>query len=435
MSDLDQLRNIDNLRRARRWIKSNADASYKSYFRNLYRNFAIADEAFLDDLADRLRRNIYHPTKATKLFFPKPSGILRPYSLLTVEDQIIYQAAANLVAERLFPHVRHRYNKQVFGHLYAGKASVWFYRKWSGGYKAFNDGAREAYSDGFNYTASFDLTACYDSIDHQVLRYFLLKFGLDREFCLKLTEWLEFWTATEKRIFHNHGIPQGPQPSGILSEVVLSHFESLKLNSVDFRYFRYVDDIRLFAKSEHDLRRLLVELDMLSKDIGLFPQSGKISIHKINNIEDELKSVSHPVESAIRNKKVDQKKLFLRIKELTPRYHVSNPTRFRYLLGHAVPTAKLTARLWRIYQNHPELYKNICSYLRLYGKLPRVAADQAIAAITQNSLLYPSVRAEFISAVDSRLPPEQDAILAKFIIRFWLPKKANPELLAASGKF
>ena len=102
MSDLDQLRAVGNLQRAWRWIRSNPDAGYKSYFRDLYRNFAVADDALLYDLADRLKRGVYHPSGACKLFFPKASGILRPYSLLTVEDQIVYQAAVNLVADKLF---------------------------------------------------------------------------------------------------------------------------------------------------------------------------------------------------------------------------------------------------------------------------------------------------------------------------------------------
>ncbi len=335
MADLDQLRHPDNLRRAWRWVRSNADAAYKSYFRSLYQRYAVADEALLDDLADRLRRGVYEPEPATKLFHPKASGILRPYSLLSVEDQIVYQAALNLIAEKLYPRVVQRYNKTVFGHLYAGSASTWFYRKWSDGYKAFNKATEQAFTDGYVYTASFDLTACYDSLDHRVLKHFLERLGFDLDFRAKLTEWLEKWTATSTGIFHNHGIPQGPLSSGLLSEVVLTYFDDLKLKHTDFRYLRYVDDIRLFAKDEHTLRRLLVRLDEMSKDIGLFPQSGKISIHRITNIRDELKSISNPPEAAITRTFVDQAKLLTRLKALTPRYRVSDPTRFKYLLAHA----------------------------------------------------------------------------------------------------
>ncbi len=109
MADLDKLRTLDNRQRAWRWIRSSPDAAYKSYLRHLYRNYAVADDALLADLADRLKRGLYQPREACKLFFPKSSGILRPYSLLAVEDQIAYQAAVNLVAEKLLPRVKHRY--------------------------------------------------------------------------------------------------------------------------------------------------------------------------------------------------------------------------------------------------------------------------------------------------------------------------------------
>lgn len=432
MGDLDRLRSIENLQRAWRWVRSSADATYKSYFRHLYRNFAVADEALLADLSDRLRRGVYHPREACKLFFPKASGVLRPYTLLAVEDQIAYQGAVNLIAEKLFPRVKHRYNKQVFGHLYAGKSSTWFYRKWSDGYKAFNDAARIAYSDGFEFTASFDLTACYDSLDHRVLRHFLGRLGLDPDFSQQLTNWLEAWTATNRGIFHNHGIPQGPLPSGLLSEVVLSHFDSLKVRGIDFRYFRYVDDIRLFARSEKELRRLLVELDLLSKDIGLFPQSGKISIHRVRDIEEELKSVSNPAETVIKRNLVDQKRLQRRINELTPRYEIIDQTRFKYLLAHAEPSAALTTRLWRILEKHPELYKSICGYLRRYRKLPRVAADKLVETIRSNAL-YHSVQAEFVSVADGRLPESQDRVLAGHLRRLWAPGSLQPDLLARVG--
>ncbi|MEQ8288732.1 MAG: RNA-directed DNA polymerase [Gammaproteobacteria bacterium] len=434
MADLDQLRNIENLRRAWRWIRSNADASYKSYFRSLYQHYAVAEEALLSDLSDRLKRNIYQAQPACKIYQPKASGILRPISLLSVEDQIVYQAALNLIAEKLQPRVVQRYNKQVFGHLYAGKTSIWFYKKWSDGYKAFNEAAREAVDDGFVYTASFDLTACYDSLDHNVLRHFLEKLGLDPDFCRKLSEWLEMWTATDRGIYHNHGIPQGPLSSGLLSEVVLSHFDELKIKGVNFRYFRYVDDIRLFAKNERDLRRLLISLDLMSKDVGLFPQSGKISIHRVKNIEDELKTISNPPETSISLFFTDQKKLLKRIEELTPRFEIKNTTRFKYLLAHADPSAKLTKRLWRILEKHPEIYRSFCNYLRRYPKFPRVPAEKLVD-IVKTKTLYQAVRAEFISAADGRLPSAQDKAMTKLLKKSWTPKSMPGDLQVAIGRF
>jgi hypothetical protein len=144
MSHLKLVYDLANLDRAWRWMLSNPDAVYKGYFRTLYANYGVANVELLNDLSDRLRRRVYEPGPSCKLFLPKPSGILRPYSLITVEDQIVYQALINVVAERLYPKVKHRYRREVFGHLYAGGRSTWFYQKWQHSYAAFNEAAYQA---------------------------------------------------------------------------------------------------------------------------------------------------------------------------------------------------------------------------------------------------------------------------------------------------
>ena len=107
---------LDNLQLAWQWIRSNPDRAYKSHFRELYSAYATADVELLKHLKNRLDRSIFEPSNACKLFLPKPSGILRPYTLLSIEDQIVYQAMANVVAERLHPRVRNKYDNKVFGH-------------------------------------------------------------------------------------------------------------------------------------------------------------------------------------------------------------------------------------------------------------------------------------------------------------------------------
>jgi hypothetical protein len=296
MSNLRLVYDPTNLGRAWRWILSNPDAIYKGYFRSLYANYGVASTELLKDLGERLLRGVYEPGPSCKLFLPKPSGVLRPFSLLTVEDQIVYQALVNVVAERLHPEVKHRYRREVFGHLYAGCGGTWFYQKWQKSYAAFNEAAREAYAAGFRFTAKFDLTAFYDSLDHGVLCHFLKELRLDEDFTALLTKCLCHWTSAQGDIFHNHGIPQGPLSSGLLAEVVLQHFDRNHKAPETVRYLRYVDDIRLFARSLPDLRRMVTWLDYLSKEVGLFPQASKLDPHRVANIEDELKSVSQPFE-------------------------------------------------------------------------------------------------------------------------------------------
>ena len=187
MKCLDQFLNLDNLRRAWRWIQSNPAPSYKNYFRSLYANYATAEGELLAGLHDRLKRGVFQPAHACKVYFPKASGGLRPYTLLTVEDQIVYQAFANVIADRFLPEIRKCYMGEVFSHLYAGPTSSFFYRKWEHGFGAFNKAQRKAFKDGLRFTARFDLTACYDSLDHNVLKYFLGDLGCDQDFCRRFS--------------------------------------------------------------------------------------------------------------------------------------------------------------------------------------------------------------------------------------------------------
>jgi hypothetical protein len=416
MRTLEHVYDPDNLARAWRWIRSNPDAGYKNFFRSLYLNYSVADAAQLDDLRDRLQRAVYEPAPACKVFQPKRSGLLRPITLLTVEDQITYQAMVNVVAERLHPKVKHRYGKEVFGHLLAGKASVWFYRKWQTSYAHFNAAARRAFKEGFVYSAHFDLTAFYDSLDHGVLCHFLTGLRCDKDFLELLARCLNTWTSTQGSIFHNHGIPQGPLSSGLLSEVVLQHFDQNHRAPPSVRYFRYVDDIRLFSTSLADLRRVVTWLDMLSKDIGLFPQSSKIEPHEVTDIEAELKAVSQPFDQVLDDEDhgIDQDKLCHRLMQLSKNLKVNTTTEFKFLLAFAKPSARLNARLWRLLDNHPEISGNILRYFQLYSELPDKSGDALVRALEARPR-YPSVIAELLRTADGRLKPRQLAAVDEFV--------------------
>lgn len=425
---------LDNLQRAWRWIRSNPDAGYKTYFREHYATYAVAQDELLRNLSQRLRRGAYDPAPASKIYLPKASGILRPYSLLEIEDQIVYQAVANVVAERIFSKVRHRYFAQVFGHLYAGKSSIWFYRKWSKGYAAFNKATIEAFDSGKNYTASFDLTAFYDSIDHRVLKHFLDKFGVNRELTHALCDWLSAWTGTDVQILQGHGIPQGPLSSGLIAETVLSHLDDHRWARVGVTYLRYVDDIRLFARTEHQLRASLIRLDHLSKDIGLFPQSSKIGIHRINDIRSELKSVSQPVEAAISGKKIDQEKVLRRLIQLSPRYRITDKTRFKYLLAHAQPNARITERLWRILDQAPDLYDATARYLARCKALPPKASREVIQRI-ERERLYPAVPAAFLRAINGTIHKSVQRQARTAFKKLWAPRTKSPDFTVALGRW
>jgi hypothetical protein len=343
----------------------------------------------------------------------------------------------NVIAERLAPKMRNSYLTQTFGHIYAGKTSQWFYRRWNDGYKAFNQATRAAFNRGLVYAASFDLTACYDSLDHAVLCHFLKQLGIEQEFCDFLSNCLSRWTANDRRIYQHHGIPQGPLGSGLLAEVVLRHFDQHYGPKANLVYLRYVDDIRLFATKEIELRRMLIRLDRLSKDIGLFPQAAKIDIHRVTNIDKELKSISNPTEATVKGTILDQGKLAKRIATLSPRLtpivKIEDETRFKFLLAHAVPSSKLNARMLTISAARPDLVPSIARYFRRYQKLPQSVSKQLMARV-RGQQLYEHVTADWLTVLDGRLSDADSRALNKLLKAQWRPGTLSPELKAESGK-
>jgi len=418
VSDLEAVFNLNNLRRAYRWVMSNPDAQYKSYFRDSYDAFAIASDSHLKWIRNEGLKERYQASHASKLLLPKPSGTLRPITLLTVEDQIVYQACVNLIADTLKRKTRQRYEKRVFAHLYAGKSSPFFYLQWQRSYRKFGNRIEQAFNDGHHYVANFDLAAFYDSIDHHVLRHFLVALGIDEDTIDFLLRCLKFWTSSTwsnglGNIYHGHGIPQGPLASGMLSEAVLQHIDTAGERGRKTIYLRYVDDIKILAKSEGELRRKLIALDIASKEIGLFPQTAKINIRKIANPRDEIKSVSRPPEPSI-EPFVNQKKLASRLLKLTRNGTVAseNVTRFKYLLAHATPTHRLNTRLMKVLHRHPEHAPGICRYIAAYDKIPQVLAEGIESYVSANEL-YHAVNAQILRACLGKCPPGITASLGK----------------------
>jgi hypothetical protein len=393
-----------NLRRAWLWTKTSSDRVYKEYCSRIYRAYSLVEHEALESLRDRLLGGIFMPARSTKIYFPKPSGVQRPITLLGVEDQIVYQAYVNLVADRLYSRVRGRYHRTVFGNLYSGGLGNWFYVDWRRSYRFYTNAMRAAFAAGYKFTASFDLMSCYDSIDHQVIRYFLRSLRLDEEFSESLTNLLSYWTESSgnpRPLYHGHGIPQGPLPSGMLAEAVLRYFDETK-RPRGVRYFRYVDDIRLFAKDESSLRLELVKLDILSKQVGLFPQGSKIDIHRVVDIEEEFKSISNPPESVLSAQPLDQSAIRRRINELSPRLHVANSTRFKWVLSSCQPEARLTRRLMRVVQYQPHLYEPIFRHI---AKTPRLSIQVTSEALTllETNDLYNAVTASLIRSIRANL--------------------------------
>lgn len=437
MTDLKKAFAKSNLERAWRWINSNPSYQYKNYFRDSYSAYGISLDSNLTNLAKRLRDNVYIPCNSTLLLLPKNNISTRPYTLLTVEDQIVYQALVNIVAENFYEKFKKNYYILTHGNLYAGKGSTFFYRKWENGFKTFNSHVRKTFDDGYKYIATFDLTACYDSIDHNVLRYMLEKNGIEKEFAVFITNLLKTWSSNVE-IYKGHGIPQGPISSGLLAEVLLCYFDErykkLK-NQEEIKYFRYVDDIKLLANDERTLMRMLVKLDFYSKQIGLFPQSSKIEIRKIKTIDNEILDLSDLGMEIEINKIIDKKKLEEQFKKTYNGSRVISKTKFKMYLSALSPNSLISNKLIRIIASDPQFFQNISNYFRRYSrKISDKVIDNILCELNRPEA-FQVVSAALLDEIAFNLSELSTDKVITYCAQKWEDRKnLNPQLRYVTAK-
>lgn len=280
-----RLKSLSNIRLAWTRTLTGENTDYRSLQRIEIDSFGWAEDDNLLHLRKELIENIFVPSQTTKIYIPKPSGLLRPITILRIKDAIVYQAIANLIAEKARRRLERYYFKMTFSNILASTGYQHFFWQWRIGRRKLDSARKQAFNEGYKWSGELDLTSFYDLIDHDLLRSVLKQFYDDDDDLALLFSCLSKWTIHPKGFEHSHGIPQGPLPSSFIAECVLHGLDRSMTKLAACKYFRYVDDITVMAKNERDAHRLFGQIEVLCRVLGLVPQI-KRPIRKLDDIED-----------------------------------------------------------------------------------------------------------------------------------------------------
>jgi retron-type reverse transcriptase len=251
------------------------------------------------NLANKIQAGNYQPQTGFKFYEPKSSGTQRTKTLLFVEDALVYQAIANVIAQRAFPKLAETDNfvygsvlvpEVIFGTdlLNFPEPSYFFFKFWKTLYNQFKDSVIKAIEeDKATFKFETDITGFFDSIPHYNLLLTLsTEFGVEDEILDLLSECLNAWSGTKESSTPGVGIPQGPVPSFFLANLLLHQLDK-KVIGEAFKYYRYMDDIHIYGYSEEELLDVLVMIDTYLKGHGLSINSKKTRIEKIDPTKED----------------------------------------------------------------------------------------------------------------------------------------------------
>lgn len=295
--------------RVLRW----SDRSAKDMFG--IKSFSMELQKNLKELSYKLTESIYEPTRPEKYYMPKPSYMQRTKSILMIEDAITYQAIANIIGADAYDRL-HQNDHFVFGSVLSPEVklgsdilekkddpetNLFFFQHYLGLYKKFADSVNKSIiEDKVTFKFETDITGFFDSIPHYNLFNELSQtFGVEDELLEFLEKCLNMWAGTRDRFTPGVGIPQGAQPSFFLANLLLHKLDNLLISDA-LKYYRYMDDIRIYGYSEVDMINALIKIDSYLKGFGLSLNAKKTTIQEVINDETDT-SIIHFLEYSYDN--------------------------------------------------------------------------------------------------------------------------------------
>ncbi len=225
---IDQLLEWDNLCNAWERVADNRGAPGTD--KVSVRRFARHWEEHLHRMAAEVRADRYGPGRLRRVAIPKPTGGQRLLSIPTVADRVLQRALLNILeksCERIFLSCSHGYRPGRS--LHTALAEILRFRNY-----------------GMTWVLDGDIDACFDSLDHALLRGYLAELIEDK----RVLGLVESWLAVGRRFRQpDRGIALGMPISPLLCNLYL-HRMDWDLVRGRWALVRYADDFLICCRSQ-----------------------------------------------------------------------------------------------------------------------------------------------------------------------------------------
>jgi hypothetical protein len=430
---------IENLRRA--WHLAYHD-SREAFLPDAlgHEDFAAQLDPYLRDLQRRLRLGSYEPRPLLRIDVPKSSLAVRPGATPEIEDSIVMFAIMLQIAPPLDRRMSdgvyayrvssRRPSRAIFEHRDLAflrrrtRRQVAAFKEWYQVWPSFEAEAIDSYeAQGFRYLSVSDIAAYYENISHPILRDILFGYLPSQQRILNLTmRVLHAWGwPTRAGVLIPRGIPQGPDFSGFLANVYLMPLDkALEIygRNHPIKYIRYVDDVKIFTKSEEDARAVLIEMNHALRQLQLNIQGSKTVIHRGTEIPAELvdpefgkiESLTHSVTKhaskvtpAFRRRTEKRAKKLLSLIAAKKPFSKRESKKLRRLLTalNLVKSPLAIRFCLKAVESDPEhrLNEKVAKYLASFPKHSTISSHVLSLVASKTTRYYPSQQTQLLEVV------------------------------------
>lgn len=286
----EQFSSKENLKRAYKYVKTELAYSSLSSDPITYPFIEAIDgldDLFFDSLQRYIRSGKYQPQKAKYTYSPKDNLGVRPVPLMSVIDRIVYQAILNqeILGYKIDCQLQDKLclSNRVNQNEVSDRFLINYKELWD----ELVDRKRDAFESGYKWKIELDIQAYYENIIHSKLCEKLrVDFNITEEDVLELLQKIISSQSEFQEL--PKSIPQGCSASDVLANVYLNELDTFAQAYIEngkVKYFRYVDDICIFAKTKEEALEVAEEMVLLLRKSGLNVNQ-KTTVKEIEKVEE-----------------------------------------------------------------------------------------------------------------------------------------------------
>lgn len=278
-----------------------------------HQDYVHSSAKLIKELSNRLLRKEYQPKPVLEIDIPKSGLAVRPGVILDFEDFLVLYAITLPYIEKIdrqLPDAVYSWRLAEEGHRSTGalfqdrplpllplkkRKEIQPFEEWYQAWPEFDKDTRDLIiKEGFTHLVVSDITAYFENISHDVLRATLLQcMDSDAHYPVNLLiDILSHWTVLPP---HGskvpRGIPQGNDISSYLGNIYLLPLDrelgALEL-SEGIKYLRYMDDVKILAKSRAAAMKALFTMNRVLRELQLNVQGSKTNIYEGQDMLDVL---------------------------------------------------------------------------------------------------------------------------------------------------